>query len=153
MTRNTVIIEPGNPRSPEAGLLLNASHTLMQSLFPPEANHFLSIDDLCTPSILFFVAKLDQGIAGCAALALKDGYGEVKSMFVDPAKRGGRIGGKLLARLESEARNRGLPLLRLETGDKLVAAHRLYAANGFILCGPFGEYPDDPTSLYMEKTL
>ena len=150
---DAVIIEPGDPRHPEATALLQASHALMQSLFPPEANHYLSIDALCQPSILFFVARLNGVAAGCAALSIKDGYGEVKSMFVDPAQRGAKIGSKLLARLETEARARQLPLLRLETGDKLTAAHRLYAASGFTLRGPFGDYPDEPTSIYMEKAL
>lgn len=153
MKPETVLIRPGDPRAPEATALLEASHALMQSLFPPEANHYLSIDALCVPSILFFVADLNGQTAGCAALALKDGYGEVKSMFVDPAKRGARIGSKLLDRLESEARSRALPLLRLETGNTLVAAHRLYASQGFKTRGPFGDYPDEPTSIYMEKAL
>jgi len=153
MKIDPVSINPGDPRDPAATDLLQASHALMQSLFPPEANHFLSIDALCDPSILFFIAELKGAAAGCAALVLKDGYGEVKSMFVDPAKRGARIGTKLLDRLEAEARARGLTLLRLETGDKLVAAHRLYVAQGFKNRAPFGDYPDEPTSIYMEKAL
>lgn len=153
MNTDPVVILPGDPRSAEAIALLQASHALMQSLFPPEANHYLSVDALCQPSILFFIAHLKGEAAGCAALSLNDGYGEVKSMFVDPAKRGAKIGSKLLVRLETEAKTRDLPFLRLETGDKLVAAHRLYAANGYTLRGPFGDYPDEPTSIFMEKAL
>ena len=153
MKPDPVSITPGDPRDPDVTALLEASHALMQSLFPPEANHYLSVDALCTPTILFFVAKLHGETAGCAALSLKDGYGEVKSMFVDPAKRGAKIGIKLLDRLEAEARAKGLLLLRLETGYKLIAAHRLYATQGFKVIGPFGDYPDEPTSIYMEKAL
>jgi putative acetyltransferase len=149
----TVTIQPGDPRSPGATALLKASHALMQSLFSAEANHYLSIDDLCQSDILFFTADLDGETAGCAALALRSGYGEVKSMFVDPGARGAKIGSKLLDRLESEAIAKSLPVLRLETGEKLVAAHKLYTAQGFKTRGPFGDYPDEPTSLYMEKWL
>ena len=148
-----VIIKTGDPNHPEAMALLNASHALMTALFAPEENHFLSIDALTKPDILFFVAELDGSIAGCAALALKDDYGEVKSMFVDPAKRGARIGAKLLDRLESEARSRNLPLLRLETGDSLTAARKLYTAHGFAIIGPFGDYEPAKTSIFMEKPL
>lgn len=148
-----VVIRPGDPRHPEATALLQESHALMQSLFPPEANHYLEIDDLCTPDIRFFVAELGGRISGCGALAIRDGYGEVKSMFVDPAKRGARLGARLLDRIEAEARDLKLPLLRLETGDSLIAAHKLYKAHGFVLRGPFGDYPDAPTSLFMEKAI
>lgn len=148
-----VIIRTEDPRHPEATALLQASHALMQSLFPPEANHYLEIDELCTPDIHFFVAELNGRIAGCGALAVRDGYGEVKSMFVDPASRGAKLGKRLLDRIEDAARSLGLPLLRLETGDSLVAAHRLYHAHGFVNRGPFGDYPDEPTSLFMEKAL
>lgn len=148
-----VTIQPADPRSPGATALLEASHALMQSLFPAEANHYLSIDALCQPDILFFTADLDGVTAGCGALALKLDYGEIKSMYVDPGARGAKIGSKLLDRLETEARLKTLPLLRLETGDTLIAAHKLYAAHGFVSRGPFGDYPDDPTSAYMEKRL
>jgi putative acetyltransferase len=148
-----VTIRPGDPRSDGAVALLQASHELMEALFPSDANHHLSVDALVAPDILFFIAELEGKTAGCAALALRDGYGEVKSMFVDPACRGAKIGALLLARLEDEARARALPLLRLETGDKLTAARKLYTAQGFTQRGPFGDYVKHPTSVYMEKTL
>ncbi len=148
-----VTITPGDPHSPEATRLLNASHALMQSLFPAKSNHYLSIGALCQPDILFFIARLEGDAAGCAALALKDTYAEVKSMFVDPAKRGACIGTRLLDRLQSEARARDIPILRLETGDELTAARKLYAAQGFTICPPFGEYRPDRRSLFMEKIL
>jgi putative acetyltransferase len=149
----TVTIRIGDPRHPEATALLKASHALMQALFPADANHYLSIDALCAPEIRFFVAELDDIAAGCGALAIRQDYGEVKSMFVDPAKRGAKIGKKLLDRIEQEAQSLNLRFLRLETGDSLTASHKLYAAQGFELRGPFGDYPDEPTSLYMEKQI
>ena len=148
-----VTIRPGRPDEPGAKALLSASAELMRALFPAEANFSLTADALLAPDILFFVAELGDRPAGCAALLLKPDYGEVKSMFVDPACRGARIGARLLARLESEARTRGLSLLRLETGDKLTAAHRLYLSEGFRECGPFGDYRAHPDSLFMEKRI
>ena len=153
MSNHQVSITRGDPRSEGATRLLQESHALMQALFPAESKHYLSIDELCASEILFYIADLDGNTAGCGALAIRDGYGEIKSMFVDPDKRGARIGTKLLDRLEEEARILELPCLRLETGNKLTAAHKLYAAQGFSLRGPFGDYPDDPLSMFMEKAL
>lgn len=148
-----VTVERGDPRHPEATALLKQSHALMQSLFPPEDNFFLDIDELCVPSIAFFVAVQTGTILGTAALAAKKSYGEVKSMFVSPAARGLGIGARLLDRVETEARSLGLPALMLETGNVLHEAHRLYARAGFTRRGPFGDYPDAGSSLFMEKLL
>ncbi len=148
-----VTVEPGDPRHPQATALLCASHALMQELFPSESNHFLSIDELCTPGIAFFIARREDAILGTGALADKTDYGEVKSMFVAPTARGTGTGAAILEALEAEARTRTLPKLMLETGHSLHAAHRLYQRAGFAFRGPFGAYPDDPQSRFMEKTL
>lgn len=148
-----VTIRPGHPEEEGAAALLRASRALMRALFPQEADFSLPAEALDAPDILFFVAELNGRTAGCAALRLRPGYGEVKSMFVDPACRGARIGARLLARLEAEARARGLSRLMLETGDRLTAAQRLYLSEGFSTRGPFGDYRAHPDSLFMEKRL
>lgn len=153
MTGPHVEIIAGDPRDPAATGLLRASHLLMRSLFPAETNHYLSIDALAGPDIRFFVAKRGEATIGCGALALREGYGEVKSMFVAPEARGAGVAGRILARIEQEARTAGLPLLRLETGDKLATAHDLYERTGFAYRGPFGAYEDVPESVFMEKRL
>ncbi|WP_107497365.1 GNAT family N-acetyltransferase [Thalassobius sp. I31.1] len=149
----TITVEPGDPRVPAATALLQQSHALMQELFPAESNHYLSIDDLCVLSVHFFVVRVNSDIRGCAALAVKGGYGELKSMFVDPAARGLKLGQHLLDHIDLAARNLGLPMICLETGDALKAAHKLYENQGYTYRGPFGGYPDDPISLFMEKQL
>lgn len=146
-------VRSADPRDPQITALLQASHTLMQSLFPPEDNFFLSIDDLCTPDILFFAAFGGDTPLGTGALALKDGYGEVKSMFTAGPARGKGVADAVLSRLIDTARAHDLPLIRLETGNLLTAAHRLYARHGFTVRGPFGDYPDAKTSIFMEKAL
>ena len=148
-----IIVEPGNPRDPQATALLQASHALMESLFPPEDNHYLSIDALCTPDIHFFIARDGTTTLGTAALKNCGTYGEVKSMFVSESARGRGIADALLRQLEDHARSLGLPMMRLETGSLLHAAHRLYARHGFAPCGPFGAYTANQTSLFMEKPL
>lgn len=147
------IITTGDPRDAGAAALLRQSHDLMRALFPPEDNFFLGEGALCTPDIRFFVAMRGGETVGTGALALREGYGEVKSMFVAEAARGQGVAEALLARIETEARAQGLPFLRLETGDRLMAALRLYARHGFNRRGPFGDYPDAGSSVFMEKAL
>lgn len=148
-----IFVEPADPKTPRVTELLEASHALMQSLFPPEDNFFLSIDELCVPSIRFFTAREGAVIQGTGALALRDGYGEVKSMFVDPEARGRGIADALLRQIEDEAHRHNLEWLKLETGNLLHAAHKVYARHGFEVCGPFGDYPDAPSSIFMQKRL
>lgn len=148
-----IIVEPGDPRHPQATALLQASHALMQELFPAESNHYLSIDALCEPDITFIVAKQGESIIGTGALADKGNYGEVKSMFTAPQSRGSGAASAILRMIEDTARDLKLPKLMLETGNSLSAAHRLYESMGFSYRGPFGDYPEDPHSLFMEKSL
>ena len=146
-----LVVEREEPR--EARALLEASQAMMLELFTPESNHFLSLDALAAPDITFFVARLDGNAVGCGALAIRDGYGELKSMFVDPGTRRAGVAAGLLERLEAEAVARGLALLRLETGNLLDATQALYQRHGFTVRGPFGSYSDHPHSVFMEKRL
>ncbi len=149
----SVTVRKASPKEAGATALLQASHAYLQSLYPPEDNYFLSIDELCVPSIAFFVAERGGATIACGALATKDGYGEVKSMFTAHEARGAGTGAILMAALEAEARAQGLPLMRLETGDDLYPAHRLYERHGFVRCVPFGDYAEGPHSVFMEKRL
>lgn len=142
-----------SPHEPGATALLNASHAYLQSLYPPEDNFFLSIDALAEPHITFIVAELNGQTIGCAALANKGTYGEVKSMFTTPEARATGTGTALMQALETEARAQRLPKMKLETGDDLYPAHRLYERHGFIKCGPFGDYAEAVHSVFMEKSL
>lgn len=148
-----ITVTQGDPRDPQATALLQASHALMQELFPAESNHFLGIDALCQPEIAFFVAKTGDDIIATGALANKGEYGEIKSMFTAPAARGTGAATKILSEIETHARAQNLPHLMLETGNSLHAAHRLYERAGFTRRGRFGDYPEDPLSIFMEKPL
>ncbi|MDU8927640.1 GNAT family N-acetyltransferase [Alisedimentitalea sp. MJ-SS2] len=148
-----IIVEASDPLAPGPRTLLEASHALMESLYAAEDNHFLDLNELKAPNIHFFAARNGSETLGTGALAAMDGYGEVKSMFTSPAARGKGTAAAILRQIEDTARELDLPLLRLETGTGLDAAHRLYAKHGFELRGPFGDYPDSPNSIFMEKPL
>jgi putative acetyltransferase len=61
----------------------------------------------------------------------------------------------MLQHLIAEARSRGMRTLWLETGstDDFQPALRLYASEGFVECGPFGDYPENPFSVFMTLPL
>ena len=148
-----ILIEAASPTRPEAAALLDASQALMRRLYTPEENHFLSHAELARPDVRFFTARIGADVLGCAALKLLGNYGEVKSFFVADAARGRGIGAALLRQLEDTARTEGLGALKLETGDKLEAAVRLYLRHGFDRCGPFGDYVENGSSVFMQKVL
>lgn len=148
-----IVVEAGDPFHPAAKALLEASHTLMGALFPAEANHYLSLDALAADGVHFYTARRGEVIVGVGALVVKDGYGELKSMFVEEASRGQGIVDAILRQLEDHARRLELPVLRLETGSLLHAAHKVYARHNFTPCGPFGDYEAGEFSVFMEKPL
>ena len=146
-----LIVEPADPQA--ARELLEASHALMRALYAPEDNFALSLEDLRAPDVDFFIAREGADILGTGALVECKNYGEVKSMFTAPAARGKGVAAALLRQLEDHARHLGLPALKLETGEELAAALRLYARQGFVRCGAFGTYQPCDNSVFMEKML
>lgn len=124
------------------------------ALYPAESNHLLDIASLLQGDVLFLVARdVDGAAVGCAALVNKQEYGEVKRMFVDEQRRGLGTGRKLLEHLVMFARMSGLSVLRLETGIHQPEAIGLYERLGFERRAPFGDYREDPLSLFMELRL
>lgn len=133
--------------------LLCASRAMMAGLYPPESCHGLDLAAYERPEVTLFVARANGVAVGCGAFQLHgDGSAELKSMFVAPDARGRGIGRAILGRIEGAVRGR-VNALRLETGVKQLPAIRLYEAAGFVRRGPFGSYPDDPLSVFMEKRL
>ncbi|MEO5934805.1 MAG: GNAT family N-acetyltransferase, partial [Duganella sp.] len=92
-------------------------------------------------------------VVGCCAIVLSPEYGEIKRLYVQPAGRGKGIGRGLLNLLEQAAIEAGCDRMVLETGPSQPEAMGLYERQGFIRCGPFGDYPDDPLSVFMRKDL
>jgi ribosomal protein S18 acetylase RimI-like enzyme len=127
-------------------------------MYPVESRHGYSITKLIEQKVEFFVIRCDGEAAGCAGVQFFDSkggvaYGEVKRMYIRPSFRGRGLAKLALRRLEETAAARGVKLLRLETGIHQTEAIGLYERYGFQRIGPFGEYRDDPLSLYFEKRV
>ena len=151
--KTKAVIQMESPRAAGVPELISALDGYLSSLYPPSSNHFLDLDQLAQPDIRLFIARREGAPLACGALRIASGYGEVKRMYVAPAARGQGLGRAILARIEGEAQREGLRLMRLETGNRQAEALALYKSAGYVDCGPFGEYPPDPLSRFLEKRL
>jgi putative acetyltransferase len=148
----TVAIEL--PDQPQVIALIAELDAYQDTLYPPESRHALDLTSLKQPNVLFAVARDDAGRAiGCGAIVLNPEFGELKRMYVSTRGRGQGVAKKLLALLESQAIGSGCKLLMLETGPYQHEALALYASAGYERRGPFGDYMNDPLSVFMQKQL
>ena len=79
-----------------------------------EAGHLLprSLENIEEHASRFVVAEIGDRVVGCAELApLSPGTAEVRSLVVDQAHRGRRIGGELVGRVAAEGAARGFDML------------------------------------------
>lgn len=143
-----------SPDQPEIIRLIAELDAYQDTLYPPESRYSLDLASLKQPNVLFAVARNADGQAiGCGAVVINAEYGELKRMYVDPQSRGAGAARKILALRESTAKSRGCELVKLETGPSQPEALRLYASCGYERRGPFGDYTDDPLSVFMQKRI
>lgn len=123
---------------------------------PPESIHALDLDELRRPDISFWSVWHDGQLMGCGALKEIDRpHGEIKSMRTSAAHLRKGVAARLMQHILDEAARRGYERVSLETGsmDAFAPARRLYARFGFVPCGPFDGYVEDPNSVFMTRAL
>ena len=137
-------------------LLVAKSDEYLSSLYPPESNNAEGMDVLVSENSAFFVGYLgaELVVCGAAKIAKDDGiYGEIKRVYVADEHRGKNLATAVMEHLEDHLRRKGIDIVRLEAGPKQPAALSFYRKLGYTERGPFGRYPVDPLSVFMEKTL
>ncbi len=140
------------PDQPDVVALIDELDAYQKPLYPAESHHGIDIAALCRPNVLFAVARDAQELAvACGAIVVEPGWGELKRMYTRPSHRGQGLARRLLAFLEAQARVRGCHRFMLETGVLQPEAIGLYERLGYVRRGPFGDYAEDPNSLFMEK--
>jgi putative acetyltransferase len=145
-----------NLQGPEIIALLQEHLAEMRSVSPPESVHALDLSGLRKPDITFWTLWLGSELAGCAALkGLGPDHGEIKSMRTAHRHKRKRIAASMVRHILDEAARRGYRRLSLETGSQshFAPARALYASFGFQRCGPFGDYIDDPNSVFMTRAM
>ena len=151
----TVAVEP--PVAADVVALLTEHLEEMHATSPPESVHALDLARLRADDIVFVTARdADGTLLGCGALKLHDAdLAEIKSMRTTAAARGRGVATSVLLSLLDLARARGIGRVSLETGaeDHFIPARRLYERHGFVPCGPFADYTDDPLSVYLTRAV
>ncbi|GAB2175212.1 GNAT family N-acetyltransferase [Dongia sp. agr-C8] len=151
-------LEPVLAPTPEILALLEELNAALDVGYAPEQKHALSLDQLFQPNIRFFVARAGGTAVACGGIGFYEGYAELKRMYARPEVRGKGVAKALLARLEAEAREAGVAVVRIETGNLQLEAMRFYEREGYAKCAAFGPYAAMPpnaiaTSVFFEKSL
>jgi GNAT superfamily N-acetyltransferase len=148
------IIRSEPPDSDDAVALITALEAQLDPLYPHASRHGLSVQQLLDQAVAFFLLRADDAPAACGGVKLfGTDYGEVKRMYVRPQFRGCGFAKAILTHLADYTQALGVPLLRLETGVYQREAIGLYERMGFSRISPFGEYREDPLSLFFEKRI
>ena len=148
-----------SPLAPEVAEMFALSDAHAAALYPAESNHMVGAEELAEPHVVFCVARQRGKALGCGASVLhtEDAgtapYAEIKRMWVQQGARGIGLGEAILRYLEAATATRGVRTLRLETGIDSLPARRLYQKCGYYQIPPFGDYWDDPLSVFYEKIL
>lgn len=99
-------------------------------------------------------ARVGGKLVGVGGVELDaDGSGELKRFYVAPDHRGTGVADVVITALVAHARERGTKVLRLETGDKQLAAITFYRRHGFVYVQRFGAYVDSATSVCMQRDV
>jgi len=142
---SAVRLSVANPKSPAARYCLENYFAELRARFDTGFDPARGIPaapaQLRPPHGYFVLATLNAEPVGCGALRCHPAYGEIKRMWVATSARGLGIGTRILLRLEQLARQRRLPLLRLETNKALTEAQSLYRRNGFREVPAFNDEP------------
>ena len=106
--------------------------TLREFGFEPDPEIDPDLDDPAGTHVALWIALDGEAVVGSVALRELDaGALELKRMYLRPEQRGAGLGKKLLDVALEYARATGAEVVRLDTSERMVAAQRLYEANGF----------------------
>jgi putative acetyltransferase len=156
MTDSILRILPADLDDARVVMLLGSHVRAARAQTAPGSAHALELCGLKVPGISVWAAWLSGDLAGTGALKrLSAVEGEIKSMYTASSARRQGVARAILAHIIEIARSEGIERLSLETGSwpYFDPARRLYAAFGFSECGPFGDYREDPNSVFMTLDL
>ena len=152
---------------PQLLALLEEHLAGMRAASPPECVFALDLNGLRRPEITFLTAwrlpvdgsAQEEGeLVAMGALkeltpttASAGGHGELKSMRTSARHLRQGAAQAILTELLNLARQRGYARVSLETGSTppFDAAIAMYRRLGFVDCGPFADYREDPFSRFM----
>ncbi len=140
----------------KVALLLSEHLEGMARHSPPESVNALDIEGLRAAHVTFWTVWDGDSLLGCGALKeLDPRHAEIKSMRTARRFLRRGVATAMLQHLIDMSRARRYARLSLETGSgpAFAAADSLYRKFGFVDCGPFGSYRDNPFSRFMTLEL
>ena len=149
-------VRTGDTFDPRVIAMLDHHVAAARAQTAPGSAHALDLAGLRASEVAFWTGWDGETLVATGALKmLSADHGEVRSMHTLQTTRRRGFSGRMLRHIIAEARARGLKRLSLETGswDYFKPAHALYQAHGFVLCGPFEGYVEDPNSLFLTRDL
>lgn len=150
------VIAIDDPRRGDVVALLAAHLAFANEHSPPEDIHALDVERLCAPEISFVSFRRDGALLCVGALKrLTTDHAEIKSMHTAKTARKQGVARAILRHLLAMARANGISRVSLETGAMaaFAPAHALYESEGFMRCGPFGDYSASRNSRFYETGL
>lgn len=148
-------VETVHARNPEVVALLDAltSELALGGYAASEAFGY-SLEQLEQSQVHLIGARVDGHLVGLGGIeSQRGGIGELKRFFVVPEHRGTGAADALITAVIGYARADGVGLLRLETGDKQLAAIAFYRRHGFVEVPRFDPYVRSATSYCMQRSL
>jgi putative acetyltransferase len=147
--------QPVDARSADVlALVESLTAELAEAGYGEDETFGYSADQLVSSGVHLLGAFDGERLVGIGGVELQDGgFAELKRMYVEPQARGSGAADALMAALLDHARAAATTTVRLETGDKQLAAIRFYARNGFVEVPRFPPYTESATSVCMQRTL
>lgn len=145
-------VDPTDERAVE---LIREIDALTLALHPGSPIYGIEAEGFIDAGGAFLLLHIDGELAGCGGLRpVDEGSVEVKRMYIRENFRGRSFSRMLLRKLEKDARNRGVKIMRIETDDiPGGVALNLYRSAGYATIACYGEYIDNPLSICLAKPL
>jgi len=151
-----LIVKPIIELSEDVDDLIQMSRDYQAAIYPPESINQDDPEYLIGESVYFIGAYAVEklcGIGGVKIMHNDSHYGEIKNLFVDPKCRGRGVSKIIMNALEDYLIEKRINRCRLETGVSQPESIGLYRGLGYRDCSAYGDYADDPLSVFMEKEL
>ncbi|MFT5504895.1 MAG: putative acetyltransferase [Gammaproteobacteria bacterium] len=151
-----VSISPVTKLTEDVCRLLDQSRQYQLDIYPAESINQIDTDALLSSDLYFIGVYCESSLVGIGAFQgfrEDDVFAEIKNLFIDPDYRGRGLATHLMIALQQQMKSEGYALCRLETGVRQPESIALYESCGFQMRGFYGQYSDDPLSIFMEKSL
>jgi ribosomal-protein-alanine N-acetyltransferase len=120
-----------------------------RSTYPTPWTPGIFSDELKAPGRTYLAAEEGKGLVGYGGLMVVGEEAHITSLTVDPARRGGRIGTRLMLELSRQAVTAGATSLTLEVRVSNQRAQAIYRRFGMAPVGVRKRYYQDEDALIM----